>query len=273
MVFGERTFSGQTPGIANANIDGRLVLRPYGTFPHPNVLAGYLTIVLTMVISNLQFPISNKIKIFFIATLVLGTIGVFLTMSRITIALWVFMLVYWIVIYLKKQRKIYLLIVLVLICLLGYRVISFTPLLSRFTSMTTTDESVQYRYRLNLAAIEMVRSSPLLGVGLNNFLVRLPEFYAEKHAPRFLWLQPAHNIYLLIAAEVGIPGLIFFLWFVGKTFQRIKEKQFSMHNSKFTSLFTVLFLGLFDHYFLTLQQGQLLLALVLGLCWIKQGKH
>ncbi|HEX8932217.1 MAG TPA: hypothetical protein VF810_03625, partial [Patescibacteria group bacterium] len=37
--FGERLFSGITPGIANASINGVLILRPYGTFSHPNVLA------------------------------------------------------------------------------------------------------------------------------------------------------------------------------------------------------------------------------------------
>ena len=50
--FGERTFNGQTPGIANASVNGELVLRPYGTFPHPNVLAGFLVIAMTLVSSR-----------------------------------------------------------------------------------------------------------------------------------------------------------------------------------------------------------------------------
>ncbi|MCL5970380.1 MAG: hypothetical protein M1450_02695 [Patescibacteria group bacterium] len=37
--------------------------------------------------------------------------------------------------------------------------------------------------------------------------------------------------------------------------------------AKFIILVTVLVLGLFDHYFLTLQQGQLLFSLVLGIVW------
>ena len=40
-LLGERLFSAQTPGIANASINGELILRPYGTFSHPNVLAGF----------------------------------------------------------------------------------------------------------------------------------------------------------------------------------------------------------------------------------------
>lgn len=42
--LGERSFSASTPGIANATIHGQLFLRPYATFPHPNVLAGYLVL-------------------------------------------------------------------------------------------------------------------------------------------------------------------------------------------------------------------------------------
>jgi hypothetical protein len=32
---------------------------------------------------------------------------------------------------------------------------------------------------------------------------------------------------------------------------------------------TILFTGMFDHYWLTLQQNQLLLVMVIGLCWQK----
>ena len=44
--FGERAFNSQTPGIANASINGQLFLRPYATFSHPNVLAGFLVIAM-----------------------------------------------------------------------------------------------------------------------------------------------------------------------------------------------------------------------------------
>ena len=36
--FGERTFTASTPGISLIDISGRLLLRPYAAFPHPNVL-------------------------------------------------------------------------------------------------------------------------------------------------------------------------------------------------------------------------------------------
>ena len=51
--LGERTFTSQTPGIANASINGELLLRPYATFSHPNVLAGYLLCVLVLLLTSL----------------------------------------------------------------------------------------------------------------------------------------------------------------------------------------------------------------------------
>ena len=50
--MGERTFTSVTPGIANASLQGSLILRPYAAFPHPNVLAGFLVIML----AYLLFP-------------------------------------------------------------------------------------------------------------------------------------------------------------------------------------------------------------------------
>jgi len=40
--LGERRFNSFTPGIATLTLFGRILLRPYATFPHPNVLAGYM---------------------------------------------------------------------------------------------------------------------------------------------------------------------------------------------------------------------------------------
>ena len=44
-ILGERTFTISTPGIAKFDFYGREFLRPYATFPHPNVLAGFILTV------------------------------------------------------------------------------------------------------------------------------------------------------------------------------------------------------------------------------------
>jgi O-antigen ligase len=114
------------------------------------------------------------------------------------------------------------------------------------------------------AAILMFQKNPLLGVGLNNFLSNLPLFLSQKN---YLLIQPVHNIYLLVLSELGIIGFFFFLILLFFSLRTIlKNKNLVVA----VLLFEVLFLGLFDHYFLTLQQGQLLFALIIGLSFSKK---
>src|SRR5205823_4369410 len=140
----------------------------------------------------------------------------------------------------------------------------FTPLLSRFTQTNLSEESVIQRQLLVNASWQMITEKPILGVGLGNFLPTLARI--QKPLSLGLYLQPVHNIFLLIFAETGIAGLAFFLWFLAKTYSHlfllIRKEKYARKLSLCFSLIlsSALLLGLFDHYFLTLQQGQLLLA-------------
>jgi len=98
-------------------------------------------------------------------------------------------------------------------------------------------------------------------VGLNNFIVHLPQFYQSGSV---YLLQPVHNIFLLVAAETGLVGLVIFLWFLILTFKKLLITNYYL---LITALIVILVLGLFDHYWLTLQQNQLLVAIVFGLSW------
>ena len=248
--FGEREFSQSTPGIANASINGELMLRPYGTFPHPNVLAGYLVIAMAITISNIKYQISNIKKTFYFSAFIIGTIALFLTMSRVAILIWILFL--FAKIYSAFKYKF-----LSLLTLFGFlSIILLSPLSQRFINVSPMDQSVQLRKELVQISFTMIKRNPLFGVGLNNFLVNTASY-----------LQPVHDIYLLIAAQIGIVGLLMFLWFIGKTFKKIKNQKSKIKNFKFITLSIILILGLFDHYFLTIQQGQLLFSFILGLCW------
>lgn len=266
--FGERFFTSQTPGIANARLNGELVLRPYGTLPHPNVLAGYLTIAMAIIIYNLQFTINNSKKSFYCFVIVIGTIALMLTLSRVAIVFWLMTLVYY---FIRKfvNHKSYILILLLALLIFG----STTPLGLRFTDVNFSDESIMQREKLIHSSLLMIKDNPIFGVGLNNFLTNLPYYQQQSNA--LFYLQPVHNLFLLIASETGLIGLGFFVWFLIKAYKGImsqesrimNEKPSLIQNSLFIILSLVLVLGMFDHYFLTLQQGQLLLSFVLGLAF------
>ncbi len=233
--LGERTFTTDTPGIARINW-GQEILRPYGTFPHPNVLGGFLAATLPLVIREL---FKNK-KIFYVITLAIGCMALFLTFSRSAIIVGVLAMGF--VLWQKMKQKKFLIVLMILfLSLIAYRL----------SLIALNDESVVVREELNTAAVKIWQQSPLVGVGLGNFLVELPKTIPTRTV---YFLQPVHNIYLLLLTETGIVGLIFSFWII-------------MHNvKKFTlPLIILLLLGLVDHYALTLQQGQLLLTLFLAL--------
>ena len=249
--FGERMFTSQTPGIANASLGGALVLRPYGTFPHPNVLAGYLLVAMALVIFNIKQQTVKIWKVFCLISVAFGTIAIFLTLSRVAIVLWLAILGYTL---LRSRGKFFIFHLSFIIFVLGLA----TPLGLRFSDIKLSDETLVQRGVLTKDSLTMIKDHPIFGVGLYNFLISLP-LYAK--------LQPVHNIFLLVLSETGIIGFGFFIWFILKTYKRILSKKSLASHFSLLILSSVLVLGMFDHYFLTLQQGQLLFCFILGLCW------
>ena len=120
--------------------------------------------------------------------------------------------------------------------------------------INSTEPFVFQRLILNKAAIDMFVKHPLFGVGLNNFIINLP-LLTDLYNLQWI-LQPAHNIYLLILAESGVIGLILFTVLTIRMMNKVKDSSL-----KYLLLF-ILTTGLIDHYWLTLQQNILLLAIV-----------
>lgn len=274
--FGERTFTADTPGIARVNfcqlsiVNCQLLLRPYATFPHPNVLGGYIAALLPLVIATLlHCYVAKKSygeRIFSLATSILGIFALAFSFSRSawTVGAGVSILYY--VLWLKVKRSYSLLSIIrntIPIILLVLVLLRIFPLVG---------ESVVVRSQLNNAAIELWKQSPLVGIGLGNFLVKLPDVLPSRS---IYFLQPVHNIYLLVLAETGAIGLLLFVLFLWNLFKKmIRAMKHVTRDYKrnslllvtcYLSLVALLILGLVDHYPFTLQQGQLLFTLALGL--------
>lgn len=241
--LGERSFSVSTPGIAKTVFQGRLLMRPYATFPHPNVLAGFVLISLVLICG------AGKIeKILKWPTFVLGILTMIFSFSR---SAWFGGVLAVFLAYFAKKKKI-----LALLIILGLGLVLI------FSQDVLKGESFFQRVELNKIAWQMIKNRPLIGVGLNNFIPQLPEFWSGSGFTYLL--QPVHNIFLLTAAETGLVGLLIFLWFLFLTFKKLVAVK---NKPLIITLSVILFLGLFDHYWLTLQQTQLLLTVILGLAW------
>ncbi len=82
--------------------------------------------------------------------------------------------------------------------------------------LTVQDESSRDRYYMWQAGLDMVLERPVFGQGPGMVEVVYPRYrWPEAPNPR----QPhLHNNVLQIAAERGLPGLVFFLWWVATAF-------------------------------------------------------
>jgi hypothetical protein len=272
--LGERRFDFNTIGIAQMSVADMGLVRAYGTFSHPNSLAAFLLVSLVWwiktkpfnLLTNLgQLPLKTgtvleKIKfnnVVWWGVFWLGLVGIFLAGSRTIWLLTLGVIVFWFwqsKYKLKEKIKFGLLVVGLLLIL--FKIIDFNYPLKNFLGGWDENGMIK-RGQLNLAAVEMIGESPWVGVGLGNYLVKLPELLRNNH---IFWLQPVHNIFLLLVSEIGILGLIGVVWLLAK-----KIKWEILDKWSWIILGVIFVSGMVDHYWFTLPQNMWLLALVLGL--------
>ena len=270
LPLGESLISPHSP-FALVNLLGSMKLRVYGTFPHPNILGGYLSISLTIIISYLFIKFishrcyydsnhSSKGKLLFFLSIALGAASLFLTFSRS--AWFVFLLGLLLVLILFRKyigRKTFLISLVLLFSVLLFPLFSVSKTLVGDNSL-----SISRRLELTAASFSMFKDFPLSGVGLNNFTVRLEDYKFIVGVTRFI--QPAHNIYLLVLSESGLLGLTGFLILILAAFRKAYRSRMNRLGIVIlVSLLQLLFLGLFDHYLLTLQQGMLIFWILIGI--------
>ncbi|MBI4226481.1 hypothetical protein HY612_05205 [Candidatus Roizmanbacteria bacterium] len=241
-LFGERPLSLSMPGIAKASINSVEILRPYGTFSHPNSLGGFYLVVYFFVLTN-HHKISPVIKNLL---LLLSSLLILLSFSKIAIIIYLFLnLVYFWKSSLKKDCQ---------ICFYSRLIILFIISLL-FLQAKTDPLTIQKRLLLMKNSLLVIVKNIFFGVGLGNYLIVQQQF-----PQRFVDVlnQPVHNIFLLLISEMGVvlTGLLVIFFF--------REIANAFRN--FPYIFAAILLtGLFDHYWLTLQQNFLLIGLIFGI--------
>lgn len=260
--LGESIISSAVYGAAKINLFYDTIVRPYGTFPHSNILAGYLVISVLLTF----YKVVNKEQLAY-PLLFLQVGALVLTFSRTA---FIALIIGWFIWISVKNTKIpYKLIFLVITLLILFVVIFNLEnlIMNRvlFSDMSALSERVFY-FNISKAMLVLMP----FGVGLGNFTLMMQEFSKTKLAP---WdFQPVHNIYMLIANETGIQGLIVFMilliFFAVLLFKKMKK--FHGENRKLGIIFlctlaSYFVIGLFDHYLFTLYQGLMLSFLIFSL--------
>jgi O-antigen ligase len=117
------------------------------------------------------------------------------------------------------------------------------------------------------AAFHIIKEKPAYGVGLNMITLYISPLL--KHAEFLRFIQPPHNMYLLVFSESGIFAFTLFLLMLAAllhaTYKTLIKSDF-MYSYLLVNFVQILILGSFDHYFITIVQTSLLFWLTLGLC-------
>ena len=185
-------------------------IRASGTVGPMNAQAQYFEFLLPVAFLLWLTATTFRSSSFSLVTFTFGLLGLIVTFSRgglagIVIGLGVvLMLSKWFKIISNRKFLIFFFITLTLCVVMA-------PMFYGY--FMARPEAASVRLHLSKVGLEMVRAHPILGVGLNNHVVLKPEYDPRKYA----FPMPVHNHYLIIASETGVPGLAFFLGFMGLT--------------------------------------------------------
>ncbi len=260
-------------------------LRAYGSLDHPNMLGGFLALGLLMAIWLLlkdrsEFSLTSPPKtsrsprlreLFLSLTLILGTTGLFLSFSRAAILAFGLGLGILIISQFKQWPKLLLSLFLVL-AVSGTLAYQYGYLyVSRAKNMAVSSldqrleaKSLSERVEYLNQAKTLIKQHPLLGVGLGNFGIAVSETLV-KHQLSYYY-QPVHNVFFLVASEIGLLGLACLLFLLGLLI--LDSLKIMQTNSLPLALLgALLMIMVFDHWLWSLHFGVLFFWFVLGIAF------
>lgn len=225
--------------------------RVFSTLENPNVLAGYLDVMICIALGILAKFGDRKQKILLVVAIVLMAACMAMTYSRgafLTMA--VVFIIYGVI---HDWRILILFMALVALLFLGDTTFS-ARIVSIFTE--TLDSSEGLRIGIWVSTIPMIADHPFSGVGWGAFKYIYPQ-YNYYLADTSITIYHAHNLYLNTAAEVGIVGALAYFWyFFGTMFMALdlasnRRYQFITSMVEFISLkiwekFSLFFGGKFE---------------------------
>ncbi|MFA6381953.1 MAG: O-antigen ligase family protein [Candidatus Buchananbacteria bacterium] len=295
QFFSQYVFPNKWLGLAEhlPNVGGSIILqtdserwlRAYGSFPHPNILGGFLAIGLLFLFYLAFIAQKSRQRFFVLAGLVCIAPALFFSFSRSAWLALIFSLIaLGLVIYQKRDlvlKKIFLkisLLIFIIFAVLG--TIFWAPLITRISGEQDLEvASIYLRVAFTQQAWQLISANPWQGTGIGNYTLGVFE-KINAGWPGYYY-QPVHNIYFLVLAELGIFGaLVFGLMLVLLVYQLVKHAGASRParlgeagDSRrplriiivLLCLFLVLFISLVDHYFWTLWTGVMIFWIILGL--------
>ncbi len=241
--LGERQLNLSTLGVAKASLSGVEIMRPYATFSHPNSLAGFYLLLYFYFLTNKKLSKYFLLKYLF---LLVSSLIVFFSFSKTAIITYLILnTLYFILDTRNKCRP----------CAIAKILIPLV-LATIFLTAKTDPLTLAKRLTLGKNALVIILNRPLTGTGLGSYLLAqssFPSLYFD------LLNQPVHNIFLLLLAEIGLVTAAVIIFFMKDLLKKFGRKKYLY------LILVIVITGFFDHYWLTLEQNFLLLAVITGL--------
>jgi O-antigen ligase len=257
-------------------------LRAYGNMPHPNILGGFLVVILILSLGAYLKASKAELrwKMFLITTLPINLLALLTTFSRsaiLTLLFGIFSIVFYFLIIEKSPKKKDLLVIFYTLLILFF--IFFTAYSNLISSRTNTQSRLEKK-SLDDREIYLEESKKIInknfikGVGLGNYTEFVSKNLAKNKEP---WnIQPVHNVYLLIFSELGLIGFSIFMFFIIfnilEIFKLIKERNTNRVIFSII-LISLILISFFDHWLWTTSFGIIIFWLVLGFSKEKDLKY
>lgn len=187
-----------------------------GTIGSPNTAAAYLCLTLSLAIGVLASKPTAQLRRLTLVALSLGVLALIITGSRggwVAFAISASLVGVWMI---RRHLIVPRAGVLVVLSIVALSV----PFWGTVTQRVVGNDNGSAASRISLMklASEMISAHPLLGLGVNNVGVAIPEYAGPQFDGQ--WLYTVHNKYLLVWAEAGIGALLAFIWFLVGTLRR-----------------------------------------------------
>ena len=209
--------------------DGSPLYRVSGLYGHPTFFGSTLSLLLPISIGYLiklyrEKKLNTYFSTFVVSSFILCSLAIFATFSRSSwiacvVIIFLFSWLHKLLIF-NKNRINYKLISAIFI-IISLLLIFLGPLF--FTRINSFNDILNIGNgwsRLNLIKIsfEAIFSSPIFGIGINNFTFFMSNLDLIPEIRNFLY--PVHNTFLLFFSEIGIPAGMLFVLFVFYIFKK-----------------------------------------------------
>lgn len=241
-----------------------IIMRAAGTFPHANVLGGFLVF---SILATYYLSIKTKKWLY---TLPLQFFALALTYSRAALFAWALSTAIWF--FFNRHRASFAVIVfsfLLSATLLSEQYIHRGGVVNYNNWVKDSDNVRKVQQKTGL---EIIQDHFLFGVGFTQFSERASPYF-QNGLPDYIKVTAPHNIFLFLACETGLISLIAFLSFLFYRIWNFIKAPITPESSLFFSLtIAFLFIGLCDFYPILFQQGRLMFFMVLGLLALNTSK-